>query len=526
MFWGFGEGLIVRFKLYLGAAALALAVSAPAPAAWQQASSKHFVIYGDMPAEEMKDYAEKLEKFDAAARLVRKQNDPAVGDGNRVQVLVVPTMLDVNRTLGSAEAGVGGYYVGTVTGPFIVTPRKARQVLDYRKLAPETVFFHEYTHHLMLQSTNTPMPMWLTEGFAEFLANPIFNEDGSISLGTPATHRAGSLIKGRWAPMADVLSGNQITLGYVGFGGANYAQGWLLNHYLSFDPARRGQIDAYVARVGKGEDALTAARAVFGDLGTLENQLRGYVRQKNLPSLRIESSKLNIPPVTVTALSPGASEVMPMRIHAKTSYGNVSTAYVYDKVSDIARRHPGDLLVQRTLAEVAFDDKKYAEAEAAANAALMIDPRSTEAMIYKGRAILARAKKAQDPALFKSARTAILAANKVDPEDPEPLYLYYRTYRAANQLAPKGAIDALTYAVALAPRDTGVAVDLVMEHMRQKNWKLAADTLRPIAYLPHVGQSRQNKALAVLKLLDANQGPQALTMAEKEFLPKKDENPN
>lgn len=513
----------MRIGLYLGTAALAM--TAPASAAWQQASSKHFVIYGDMSPEEMTAYASKLEKFDAAARLVRKMSDPNVGDGNRVQVMVVPTMLDVNRSLGSAEAGVGGYYVGTVTGPFIITPRKARQMGDYRRLAPETVFFHEYTHHLMLQSTNTPMPMWLTEGFAEFLANPIFNDDGSVSLGTPATHRAGTLIKGRWAPLADVLGGNQMTIGYSGFGMANYAQGWLLNHYLSFDPSRRGQIDTYVGRIAKGEDSLTAARAVFGDLGTLDGQLRAYVRQKSLPSLRIESSKLNIPPVTVTELSAGASEVMPMRIHAKTSYGNVSTAYVYGKVSDIARRYPADLLVQRTLAEVAFDDKKYAEAETAANAALKIDPRNTEALIYRGKAILARAKKAQDPTLFKSARQSILAANKIDPEDPEALFLYYRTYRAANQLAPKSALDALTYAVALAPRDASVAVQLVMEQMRQKNWKAAADALRPIAYLPHAGQSTQNKALAVLKLLDANQGAQALAMAEKEFLPKRDENP-
>ena len=514
----------MRIGLLLGAAALAM--TAPASAAWQQASSKHFLIYGDMTTEEMKVYAGRLEMFDAAARLVRKMNDPVVGDGNRVQVLVVPNLLAVNRSLGSAEAGVGGYYVGTVTGPFIVTPLKARQVLDYRKLAPETVFFHEYTHHLMLQNTNTPMPMWLTEGFAEFLANPIFNDDGSISLGTPATHRAGTLIKGRWAPLDDLLSGNMMTIGYVGFGMANYAQGWLLNHYLSFEPSRRGQIDAYVARIAKGENSLSAAKAVFGDIGQLDNQLRSYVRQKNLPSLRIESSKLNIPPVTVTQLSPGANEVMPMRIHAKTSYRNVSTGYVFGKVNDIARRYPGDLLVQRTLAEAAFDDKNYVAAEAAADAALKIDPRSTEALIYKGRAILARAKKAQDPALFKAARQQILAANKLDPEDPEALFLYYRTYRAANQLAPKSALDALTYAVALAPRDTGVAVDLVMEHMRQKNWKAAADALRPIAYLPHAGQSTQNKALAVLKLLDAKQGPAAMTMAEKEFLPKKDENPN
>ena len=514
----------MRIGLFLGAAAVA--ITAPAAAVWQQASSKHFVIYGDMPTDEMKAYAEKLEMFDAAARVVRKMNDPTVGDGNRVQVLVVPTMLDVNRLYGSADAGIGGYYSGVVSGPFIVTPRKSRQILDYRKLAPETVFFHEYTHHLMLQSTNTPMPMWLTEGFAEFLANPIFNNDGSVSLGTPATHRAESLIQGRWAPLGDLLGGNMTTIGTAGFAGANYAQGWLLNHYLSFEPSRRGQIDAYVVRLSKGENSLSAAKAVFGDIGQLDAQLRGYVRQKRLPSLRIESSKLNIAPVTITQLSPGANEVMPMRVHAKTSYGSVSTGYVYGKVKDIARRYPDNLLVQRTLAEVAFDDKKYAEAEAAADAALKIDPRSTEALIYKGRAVLARAKKAQDPTLFKQARQSILAANKLDAEDPEALYLYYRTYRAANQLAPKAALDALTYAVALAPRDTAVAADLVMEHMRQKNWKMAADALRPIAYLPHGGQSTQNKALAVLKLLDSSQGPAAMAMAQKEFLPKKDENPN
>ena len=120
----------MRLGLYLSAAALV--VASPAAATWQQATSKHFIIYGDMPPEEMKSYAIKLETFDAAARLLRKQNDPDVGDGNRVQVLVVPTMLDVNRLYGAADSGIGGYYVGDVSGPFLVTPLKARQILDYR----------------------------------------------------------------------------------------------------------------------------------------------------------------------------------------------------------------------------------------------------------------------------------------------------------------------------------------------------------------------------------------------------------
>lgn len=155
-----GEELNVRIGLYLGVAALAL--TAPASAAWQQASSKHFVIYGDMPTEEMKDYAERLETFDSAARLIRSMKDPTVGDGNRVQVLVVSSMLDVNRLYGDAQAGVGGYYMGLVSGPIIVTPRKIR-LLNNRtqKIDPEAVFFHEYTHHLQLQSTQRPMPSTL-----------------------------------------------------------------------------------------------------------------------------------------------------------------------------------------------------------------------------------------------------------------------------------------------------------------------------------------------------------------------------
>ena len=115
----------MRFSLFVGATVLA--VAAPVSAAWQQASSKHFLIYGDMPAEEMKAYATKLEKFDAASRLIRSMKDPAVGDGNRVQVFVVSSMLDVNRLYGDAEAGVGGYYVGSVSGPYIVTPQKIRR---------------------------------------------------------------------------------------------------------------------------------------------------------------------------------------------------------------------------------------------------------------------------------------------------------------------------------------------------------------------------------------------------------------
>ncbi len=515
----------MRIRLLLGAAALALTTSANA--AWHQASSKHFIIYGDMPAVEMKEYAEKLEKFDAAARLVRSMKDPVVGDGNRVQVFVVPSMLDVNRLYGDADAGIGGYYQGLVSGPFIVTPLKIRR-LNTRtdRIDPETVFFHEYTHHLQLQSSQRPMPAWLTEGFAEFLGNPRFGEDGSVGIGAPAEDRATQLLQNRWAPIADLIDGNAFRLAQAGFWGQNYAQGWLLNHYLAFEPSRKGQVEKYVAGIEAGQSALDAGRAAFGDLGTLENELRGYVRQKNLPYVKIDSSKLTIAPVTVSEMSPGGQEVMPLRIQAKTSYGSVSVDYVLGKVRDIAKRYPNDRLVLLTLAEVEFDAENWNESLAAADAALKIDPKSTEALIYKGRTHLAQAKKQNDPELFSEARRHFLAANKLDPEDPEPLYLYYRTYRTANVTAPKQAVEALHYATVLAPRDYYPAIQLVTEHLRHNNLKAAAEAIKPLAYLPHAGQTAQNDALRVLELIEAGKASDALGLAQRELFPKKDEDPN
>ena len=61
----------------LGAAALALA--APASAAWQKTSSAHFVIYADESPDKLREFATRLEKFDKAVRHVRGMTDPPMG---------------------------------------------------------------------------------------------------------------------------------------------------------------------------------------------------------------------------------------------------------------------------------------------------------------------------------------------------------------------------------------------------------------------------------------------------------------
>ena len=69
----------------LGALACA-AISPPATAAWHEAKSRHFLIYGDMRPQELEEYANKLEKFDQAVRIARSMGDPPLGDGGRLTI--------------------------------------------------------------------------------------------------------------------------------------------------------------------------------------------------------------------------------------------------------------------------------------------------------------------------------------------------------------------------------------------------------------------------------------------------------
>ena len=88
--------------LRLLVAAATLTMPQIAQAAWHKASTKHFVIYSEQKPDELRVYAEKLERFDKAVRLARSMRDPEVGDGNRVTIFVVKSV-DAARALAHLE---------------------------------------------------------------------------------------------------------------------------------------------------------------------------------------------------------------------------------------------------------------------------------------------------------------------------------------------------------------------------------------------------------------------------------------
>jgi tetratricopeptide (TPR) repeat protein len=497
----------MRFLLpSLAGVALAV-INSPASAAWNVAQSKHFVIYADEKPEQLSQFAAKLERFDQAARYIYLMQDPPVGRGNRLTVFVLPSVEAVERLAG--DTFIKGFYKGLASGSVAFVPRTT----DHRpgNLDADTIFFHEYAHHLMFQDIDRPFPQWYVEGFAEFLSTVRFESDGSIGIGAPATHRAWTLFRGRELPLETLLAGNYSKLSPELLESV-YGRGWLLVHYLNFEQSRRGQLDRYADLLGKGVPSLDAARTAFGDLKQLDRDLDQYLDRKKTPYIKLAGNRFKPGPISVQPLSEAASKIIMLRIELKRGSKKGAEELLASQVRAVEGRYPGDNLVELTLCEAELQDARPEAAEPAADRALKADPQDTKSMICKGRAVAERSKKLTGPARhagFEQARSLFVGANKIDTEDPEALWMYFRTFVTEGVRPTPNAIEALHYASDLAPQDAGVRMGSAVAYLNEGKLEEAKSALTPIAYDPH-GRELSQVARAMIERIDAGDGRGAL----------------
>lgn len=473
------------------AATLLLSPSA-ASAKWHRASSAHFVVYSDEDPEKLRAFAEKLERFDKTMRYVLKAPEQPVGLSNRLHVYVVPNIGAVQRLAGSGSDNVAGFYVGRATGSVAFVPRRAGSG-SKGDLNADTIFFHEYAHHFMLGNFSGAFPAWYTEGFAEFYSTARIDDDGSVGIGVPAHHRAYGAIVGGGLPLARMLGGDYGTLDALQTE-TLYGRGWLLTHYLTFEPARSGQLEAYLKLIDQGKTGADAAKTAFGDLKQLDKDLMRYVNRPKM-SYRKLGPGLTISPVTVSALRPGEAAFMPVRLRSVRGVGDKTAKPLVPIARRAAAAHPADPTVQAWLAEVEYDANNLLEAEAAADRALRADPGNNDAMIYKGRvklrrAVVAKEKGAATKAMWTEARGWFVKASRADTEDAEPKVLYHGSFLAEGVPPTRNAVEALAFAQQLVPQDGGLRMQVVHQHLKDGKAADARRLLGPIAYNPHGGPVR------------------------------------
>lgn len=497
----------MRFRLILVLALFGLA--APAHAEWWEARTDHFIVYSESSANDARTYAERLERFDRALRSLQSIKDAEETDWSRVTVFRTGDIGTMGRLAGGQ--GVAGFYIHRHQGPVAFTPAKnergemgARNADRRTELDPQTVLFHEYAHHFMYRHFPAAYPSWYREGFAEAYSTIDLKDDGSFHLGNAPLSRgsAFSSVYFNYSVQRMLLTERKPDFEDA-YG--RYTYGWLLTHYLTFDPGRQGQLQAYLKLINAGSEPADAARKAFGDLGKLEGDVKRYLAG-TLPGALVRPANYVVPSVAMRRLGPDEEAIIDVRMRSKVGVTRKKAGDVAADARSVAARYPQSAAVQLALMEAEFDAENWDAAERAADAALAIRPDAVEALIYKGRVYLARGR--SDPKHYATARTWLAKAHAADSTHPSTLYYHYLSYSLARAPIPESAIIGLEQSFVQAPYDEELRLAVAGQLLAEKDGKVARQILAPLVHSPH--ESKGARALReVFDLVEANKVDEA-----------------
>lgn len=473
----------VAAALAIGASPAAMAqitVNGPAErqlSGWLEATTKHFVLVGKVSEGELRRRAIRLERIHAALSTIA----PATND-NRLLIYLTDGITQIQRM--AHTDSIAGYYIPTAMGAFSVSPLTFAE--QRQGWTPEVVLFHEYTHHMLLQTNGEYFPGWVSEGLAELFATAQIKDNGDVIIGRANEARAigmGFEHLSRWSVERLLLSDKVKTSKDERI--EKYTRGALLVHYLLLDPKRAPLFTKYIQAINAGTDPIEAGKATFGNLAALDRALDAYLKRSSVPSIVMAADNLRASiDVTVRPMRNDESEALPLRLESTTHESNKYAPGLVEPARRLAARYPGSATVLQTLAQIEYEAGNYAEAATAADRVLAIEPDNLMALLYKGRALGQAAIVSKLPADWSAARALFVKANRIDPNHPWPFVLLYDSYFAAGRTAPAAVVTGLRRAVVLAPQDPGVRVRMALQLIREGDLPGARTVIAPVAFNP------------------------------------------
>jgi hypothetical protein len=478
------------------AAMLLLLVATPAAAQeWFEAETTNFIIRSRDTEAATRRFAIELERFDMALRTL--QNMPIGAEppsrATKLTVYRFGEQGDIARIAGAPGSGIAGFYIARAGDSVAFAP--AREGLggeagsikvqfsqgdEHTRLDARTVLKHEYVHYFMMQHFPAAYPRWYVEGYAELMATLRLNPDGSFHVGDAPQHRAYQVFQMSRFPLEEMLDANHRLTAEDAY--QHYATGWLLAHYLNFDPERRVQLGQYLAALGQGEDSLAAARRIFGDLRAIDRQLLRY-RRSALPGIDVKPADYREPAVELRPMS--AVEVALMREEMRLRRG-IRKGERDDIAGDTRRKVQelgDDPHALSLLARAELEAQDYAAADAVAERLVQRSPEAILGWLVRSRVAAEQAN--SDPARARAARAFAVRASELDRSDPRPKIAYYYSYVKAGQDAPEVAIIALEEAFAGAGSDSSYRVLLARQLLLESRLGDAKKVLLPIAFRGH-----------------------------------------
>jgi tetratricopeptide (TPR) repeat protein len=484
-----------RFWVFL---ALIFLGTGSAQAEWREASSAHFVVYANQSETEVRRITERLERYHNAVSAKLKLTDFPVSPSNRVTIYVLSDIGKLQKLYGGKDRQVAGFYTPRAGGSVAFIPE-----VDVTGKLPdfsEVILLHEYAHHLMFSSSARNYPLWYGEGFAEFFASAGFEKDGSVWLGRSAGHRWAEIMYGADVPIPLLID----SLAYTKQKKRNeadnfYGRSWLLFHYLTYSKERSGQVTQYLQLLEQGQSEVMAAKTAFGDLNKLDSELRKYERQTMMAANQLSGSFLTPGPINIRELRVGEAAMMPMRIRSKRGVDEEQAKILLAEVQKVSAKFADDPAVLAALAEAEHDAGNHAQAIAAADRAITLNPNEINAYLQKGLAMAAMANENEAPEkAWVDVRKHFIKMNKVENDHPLALKYFYTSYKEQGKAPNANAVKGLEWALELAPFDADLRWMVANQYMEDKRFADAIKTVKPLAHDPHKS-GYSDEALELMK---------------------------
>lgn len=337
-------------------------------------------------------------------------------------------------------------------------------------------------HYFMMQHFPAAYPAWYVEGYAELLATIRFNDDGTFHVGDPPQYRAMQIFQLRQFPLEDMLDQKHELSGYEGF--QFYGTGWLLAHYLNFDPTRLAQLNEYLVAIGEGEDSLTAARRIFGDLDAIQDELRDY-RDGAFPGYDVTTPGYVEPQPQIRPLTAIEEELIREEMELRRG---VSPEDASDIADDIVRKAGDGTMPTQShalglLARAYYSAEDYENAMQVAQRLIEVDESNIMGPLVASWVAAERSE--DDPSWQDRAVQYAADALFIDENDPRTRIAYYYSFLAADMEVPENAAIALEQAFDTAGSDPTYRVFLSRQLLYEDRLGDAKAVLQPVAFRGH-----------------------------------------
>ncbi len=358
----------------------------------------------------------------------------------------------------------------------------------------------------MWRKQDAVLPPWYSEGHAEFAGSVAFDRDDRLAIGVPAARHRARLAAGTRADLATVLSARSIEAVSAQQLGGFYGTSFALYHYLFFQPDGPQLLTDYRRALAQGVSLDQAAAAAFGSLDALAASLDDYLAADRIPQRALPDNWFAPGDVAVRKLTGGEAKSMPWRMWLMRGVTTEKATALVPGLAQVVDRYPDDDAAMATLAGMHYASRNDTLAVTTAQRVIDRTPQHLAANVIKMMALHRAVGKAADrPAAWDVARKQIQRVNRLEPEHPVPLKLYYAGLRGMHRMyggpAPDGrAFAGMRRALALAPYDDKLRSWVGAALMQAGRLEEARITLLPLTSDVHHSARRKGVLQAIAQI--------------------------